>query len=77
LVGVKGSYLKMTTSLPGCEALPKADPPRPLVGGLHNTADAVSSAFPKGKQNGCLDITGSAFHKITQKDRKERLLLLF
>jgi hypothetical protein len=35
----------------------------------------------KGKQPGCfsgsLDITRSAFHKITQKDRKERLLLLF
>jgi len=35
----------------------------------------------KGKQHGCfsgsLDITRSAFHKITQKDRKERLLLLF
>jgi hypothetical protein len=46
-----------------------------------SAADAVSSAFPKGKQHGCfsgsLDITRSAFHKITQKDRKERLLLLF
>ena len=35
----------------------------------------------KGNQHGCfsgsLDITRSAFHKITQKDRKERLLLLF
>jgi hypothetical protein len=41
----------------------------------------ISSAFPKGKQHGCfsgfLDITRSAFHKNTQKDRKERLLLLF
>jgi len=41
----------------------------------------ITSAFPKGKQHGCfsgfLDITGSAFHKITQKDRKERRLLLF
>ena len=40
----------------------------------------ISSAFPKGKQHGCfsgfLDITRSTFHKTTQKDRKERLLLL-
>jgi hypothetical protein len=64
----------MTTSLPG-------SPPDFWSGGLHYAADAVSSAFPKGKQHGCfsrfLDITGSAFHKFTQKDRKGRLLLLF
>jgi hypothetical protein len=49
--------------------------------GVKGEADAVSSAFPKGKQHGCffgfLDITRSAFHKITQKHCKERLLLLF
>jgi hypothetical protein len=48
---------------------------------LDNAADAVLSAFPKGKQYGCfssfLDITRSAFHKIAQKERKERLLLVF
>jgi hypothetical protein len=45
-----------------------------------NTGDAVSSAFPKGKQLGrffnFLDITGNEFHEIAQKDHKERLLLL-
>jgi hypothetical protein len=43
--------------------------------------DAVSSAFPKGKQHACfssfLDITRSEFHKIVQISRGERLLLVF
>jgi hypothetical protein len=53
----------------------------PNVAKAEGAADAVSSAFPKGKQHGCfsgfLDITRGAFQKNTQKDRKERLLLLF
>jgi len=45
------------------------------------TQQMLYHRLPKGKQHGCfsgfLDITRSAFHKITQKDRKNRLLLLF
>jgi hypothetical protein len=64
------------------------DPRRPRVEAvvrlrrtLGNAGDAVSSAFPKGKQHGCfssfLDITRSEFHKIVQISRGERLLLVF
>ena len=48
---------------------------------LGNAGDAVSSAFPRGKQHGCfssfLDIARSEFHKIVQISRGERLLLVF
>jgi hypothetical protein len=47
---------------------------------LGNAGDAVSSAFPKGKQHGrfsgFLDITHSKFHKIVKNSRRERLLLI-
>jgi hypothetical protein len=46
---------------------------------LDNAGDAVSSAFPKGKQHGKLfvDVTPSEFAKIARERRNVRLSLLF